>query len=123
MREEIKDSMKGQKFSLLVDESTDVSSTEPMAVCVCYYNTELIKVVNQFLGQEEVVSSTGENLFNAIKKVLNKYNLKCEDIIGYSSDEANNVSGQNNSVWSRIKEASLNVVHMPQLGIMCRTCI
>lgn len=66
MREEIKDSMKGQKFSLFVDESTDVSSTKLMAVSVCYYNPELMKVVNQFLGQEEVVSSTGENLFNAI---------------------------------------------------------
>jgi len=112
IREEIKDSMKGQKFSLLVDESTDVSSTKLMAVCVCYYNPELMKVVNQFLGQEEVVSCTGENLFNAIKKVLNKYNLKCEDIIGYSSDGANNVAGQNNSVWSRIKEASPNAVQL-----------
>ena len=112
MREEIKESMKGQKFSLLVDESTDVSSTKLMAVCVCYFNSDLKKVVYQFLGQEEVVSCSGENLFLAIKKILDSYDLNFKDVVGYSSDGANNVAGQHNSVWSRVKEAAPDAVQL-----------
>lgn len=56
--------------------------------------------------------TTGEALFTALVEILLTFDLKLEDIIGYASDGASNVSGENNSVWSRVRNASPGCVQM-----------
>lgn len=55
-------------FSVLADETTDVSVVEQLTICVRHLGgTEKeMKIPESFLKLSEVISLTGENLFSAI---------------------------------------------------------
>ena len=107
-----------EKYCLMVDESTDVSSEKHLCVCVRYYDDDAGDVVTAFLGLVSVCDTSGEALFNATKALLDKNDIDLENCIGYSSDGANNMTGENNSLWSRIKQVSPNCVKM---GCSCHS--
>lgn len=83
-----------------------------------YFSEQDSKILDEYLGTIEVVSTTGADLYNAVNECLAKFDLDCTNIIGFGSDGANNVSGANNSVWSRLKEASPGIV---QLKCVCHS--
>lgn len=102
--------IKAKKYCLLIDESTDVSSDKNLCVCVRFYGDTDGKVVTALLGIVPVTETTGEALFNVIKGLLVKCGLAVEDCIGFSSDGASNMTGENNSLWSRLKIQSPNCI-------------
>lgn len=55
-----------------------------------------------------VNSATGANLFSALATSLYNDGVGFTKLVGFGSDNANNMVGQNNSVWSRIREAQPN---------------
>ena len=79
-------------------------------MCVRYFSEKEKTIIDDYLGLVKVVSTTGEDLFQAIKAKLNSHGLTFSQCIGYSSDGASNVIGCQNSVWSRIKAESPNCV-------------
>ena len=112
LREELRQAMQGRRFSLMIDESTDVSTKKLLSVCARFFDQRVGEVVEIFLGNIEVVSCTGELLFEAMKEVLNLYGLEVSNTIGFSSDGAANVAGQHNSAWSRVKEEAPDCVQL-----------
>ena len=66
-KEELKSELSGRKFSIMVDESTDVSTTKLMCIAVRYYSSSLQKIVDDFLGIIEVVYTTGAILWEKLK--------------------------------------------------------
>jgi hypothetical protein len=52
----------------------------------------------------EYVDGTAENLYNIVKKLFNKYEIPLTNIKGLSTDGANAMSGEYNSVMSRLKK-------------------
>lgn len=107
-----------KKYCLMIDESTDVSSEKNLCVCVRYYDDGAENVVTAFLGLVSVSETTGEALFQATKTLLDKNGIAVKDCIGYSSDGASNMTGEKNSLWSRIKQESPNCIKM---GCMCHS--
>ena len=59
-----------------------------------------------------------ESLYQALTSKLSEYDLSVSDICGFASDGAANVAGQNNSVWTRVKEASPDCV---QIRCICHS--
>ena len=112
LEEEIVNDLEGKKFSVLIDESTDVSSDKHLCVCIRHFSLQEKKIIDEYLGIIPVISTTGEDLFVALKEKLESKNLDLKNIVGYGSDGASNVIGAHNSVWSRIKNASNNCVLM-----------
>ncbi len=110
--EEIVKDLEGKKFSVLIDESTDISSEKHLCVCIRYFSFQQKKIIDEYLGIIPVISTTGEDLFKALKEKLESNHLDLKNIVGYGSDGASNVIGAHNSVWSRVKNASNNCVLM-----------
>ena len=61
-------------FSILVDESRDVSIKEQMVVVLRYVNING-QVVECFIGIEQVVSTTAQSLKEAIDRLFSRHGL------------------------------------------------
>ncbi|XP_068239267.1 SCAN domain-containing protein 3-like [Palaemon carinicauda] len=107
---ELKKGVQGKKFSLLVDETTDISVEKLLAICIRYFDEDCGKILTAFLGLYPIVHATGEALFKAVKDSMTEYNICLSDCIGIACDGASVMVGEYNSVWSRIKEVSPNCI-------------
>lgn len=65
--EEVIGDIQGVPFSLIIDESTDISVTKYMCVCVRYYSRLKNQVMTHFLGLIELEYSTAECLSEKLK--------------------------------------------------------
>ena len=104
--EELIEELRGVKFSLLIDESTDVSVSKLLCLCVRFYSTKENVMKTEFLALLQITSATGENLFKVISEYFAKIDVELANCIGFSSDGANNVCGTHNSVLSRLKQVA-----------------
>ncbi|CAG9773288.1 unnamed protein product [Ceutorhynchus assimilis] len=105
--------LKKVKFSILVDESTDIAAIKTMAICVRYYCESQKAVKTSFLSLMQVFSkedsegahqgATAEKVYNEIVGFFKKQNIPLENVIGFGSDGCNVMFGANNSVVSRLR--------------------
>ena len=85
------------RYSIIADESTDISSTKFMALCVRYFSkTKKIFIVD-FLGLLEVTNCTGKALAGALLEYLDKIRLPAKRMKSIGVDGAFNMCGQWNS--------------------------
>ena len=103
LKDELKNDLQGKKYSILLDESTDRSTTKHLSICIRYFSEKKNGIESVLLSLVSVVSTTGESLFGALKNCLAEFNLTLSDCIGFCSDGASNMVGVHNSVWSRVK--------------------
>ncbi|CAG9815947.1 unnamed protein product [Phaedon cochleariae] len=76
-------------FSIIIDESTDISTKKSLVVMVRFWDEELQTIKDRFLGLLEVEDASAEGLFQLIKsKILDKYKLPYSNIIGLGADDA-----------------------------------
>lgn len=76
------------KYSLVVDESTDVSQTKWMSVCVRFFDKKRLLVTTHFLGIFLVEEATTEHLHNNLKVFLIKVGLNHQKMIAIGTDGA-----------------------------------
>jgi hypothetical protein len=97
-------------FSLIVDETTDISVTKSMAICVrtLYGN----KIVSQFYRLIEVNYCGAKGSTTAIFDTLKKDQISVSNITRLVSDGANVMSGDKESVYSSLKERAPNLFYM-----------
>jgi len=62
-------------FSLLVDESTDVSTIKNLGVSIKYYSASEKKIISTFLGLLEIADSDAIHLDGAVRQVIPKSSL------------------------------------------------
>jgi len=96
-------------YSLIVDESTDVSIKKYLCICIKYFSESKQRFVTEFLGLIEVFTVTANDLYQAISSFLIKLNLDVSNLIGIGTDEANNLCGKNHSFYTLLKKDSPNV--------------
>jgi hypothetical protein len=106
LREELQEDVKNSYFSILADESTDISVDKNLCICIKYYSKKTEKMETAFLGLFPVVRATGEALFSTIKEAVNGIGLELSNCVGLGCDGANNMVGEENSVWSRMRDAA-----------------
>lgn len=88
-------------FSLLVDESRDVSVKEKMAAVVRYVNKSGC-VIERFLGVVHVKETTAVSLKKAIEKLLSDHSLSITSLRGQGYDGASNMKGEINGLKTLI---------------------
>ena len=103
LKADLKKDVDGKKYSILLDESTDVSTAKHLCICIRYFIEKAKAIQTALLSLIPVVSTTGESLFSALKRRLEEFDLPLSDCIGLGSDGAANMVGARNSVWSRVK--------------------
>lgn len=91
-------------FSLILDESTDVSTTKYLAITIRYYSKNDNKIKTDFLGLLEVYRATSDALFGAVVEYLKAIGLDYKkQLIGIGSDGGSNLCGQHHSVYALFK--------------------
>ena len=81
-------------YSLIIDESTDISQEKLLAVCIRYFSKSNCKIISSFL---EFVILKGEctldGIGNGIVKMLQKYKLSLKKLIGIGVDGCSTIVG------------------------------
>ncbi|XP_030758365.1 uncharacterized protein LOC115884055 [Sitophilus oryzae] len=106
--------LKLEKFSIIIDETTDVSSKKSLVIVVRYWKEG--RVQDQFFDLVAVEDATSEALFNIIKNILSVNNIPFENIIGFGSDNASTMMGTVKGVQARLKEI------LPHIYVQGCTC-
>ncbi|KAJ3646043.1 hypothetical protein Zmor_023654 [Zophobas morio] len=106
--------LKQQWFSLIIDESTDVSTTKCLAVVARYFKEE--KVSDQYLGLIQTQDATAEGIFCSIKSLLEKNNIGLSKLVGFAADNASVMQGNFRGVQARFKQ------EVPDIFVLGCTC-
>ena len=99
-------------FSVLVDESADVSKTEQVAVCVRYCSLPDYVVEEDFVGFVGTRNTTGETISALLLSVIKKIGLDMNNVVGKGYDGAGNMSGHIRGVQGRIQESYPNATYI-----------
>lgn len=86
-------------FSLMVDESTDVSNEHHMIVCVTYLsNKGNGSICNRFIKLLHTRNGTSLALFEALNEFLRDYGLAKSKLVGFSTDGCTVMTGSENGL-------------------------
>lgn len=116
--------LKKKKFSVLVDESTDISSVKTICVCVRYFDEKMGCIVSNFFGliqcfkdnnNEAIEGMTAAIIYEKLINYFKLANIPFENWVGFGSDGCNTMFGEHNSVVSRL------ILNFP--GIIIQKCI
>ena len=74
--------LKATKFSIIIDETTDISVTKSLAVVVRYFDQIKLIIRDRFLTLLKVKSYTVEDLYNSIVSFFETNGIPFENMIG-----------------------------------------
>ncbi|KAF0724972.1 zinc finger MYM-type protein 1-like [Aphis craccivora] len=83
-------------YSILCDETTDVSTVEQFTLCVRYVDVPNCVILEDFLGFIKMESTTGIAIATANQNELENIGLTFENLCGQGYDGDSNMSGVNN---------------------------
>ncbi|XP_024035523.1 uncharacterized protein LOC127899279 [Citrus sinensis] len=95
--------MDGALFSVLIDESRDISTKEQMAVVLRYVGKNGY-VVERFVGIEHVSSTTAASLKESLDNMFSRFGLSLSMLRGQGYDGASNMQGEFNGLKMLILE-------------------
>ena len=109
--------MRTRKFSLLIDESTDKSSDKSLALVIrCFCGTEQN---DYFFGLLEVTEANAKALYQLIIDKFKSAEIPyVQNMIGFGSDNASVMQGQNLSVAALFRKEIPDLLTM---GCVCHT--
>ncbi|XP_026475949.1 uncharacterized protein LOC113381200 [Ctenocephalides felis] len=110
-KEDLSIKIRNVLFSVLNDESTDISRTQNLCIIVRFYDAEPGKITSRFwvlyqIFNEEDKSSeaSAKHIFNCVEKSFQKYSVPLTNIIGFGSDGCDTMMGDKNSVRTRFEQ-------------------
>lgn len=110
--------LQNSPFSIIIDGASDKYGDNYLGVMVRYLLKEEDKPVTKLFALIELgCDSTGETLYNKIKKELfdNSYNLG-KNLVGICTDGGRNMSGKNKGLSTRLQE---DYTHLVYIGDLC----
>ncbi|KYN10134.1 hypothetical protein ALC57_17729 [Trachymyrmex cornetzi] len=118
--EKIVDNLQSSRFSILIDESTDISDTKLLCVLIRYVSPLNKKVITQLL---ELVSldakdCSARKLFEVFENLLEEKKIPIKNIVGMACDNASVMIGRNNSFMQQLK---LKVPRLVTLNCICHS--
>lgn len=109
------------KFSLIVDETTDLSTASQLALLGMYFDESEFKVVYVFISLIELPNGKATTIYDSIKSCLNEMSIPIENVIGFCADTCNVMFGKNHSVsqllikdhpWILPVKCSCHLIHL-----------
>ena len=98
----VKECIAAKYFSIIVDETTDVSVKEQVSLNLLFTTSDA-KRHEEFVSFEETSDTTGETLYNLITGKLQELGLDIRNIVGLGFDGAANMSGKVKGVRGRFQ--------------------
>lgn len=105
-KEIVKDIVKAGVFSILVDETADISGNEQLSLCVRYTKKEETCYVTKedFLGFTQLKGTNAQSIADSIISFLAALGLECKDMVGQGYDGASVMKGSFNGVQALIRK-------------------
>ena len=95
--------LRSRLFSVIIDETTDLSTIKQLAVLGYIFEWNSFKSKYYSLDMVEVEDGTANGIFSVLKKTFAQLHVSMNNIIDYSSDTTNVMFGENNSVSQLLK--------------------
>lgn len=115
--------LKETKFSIIPDETTDISTEKQLAICVSYFDYERCEVIYSFYDMISVNKCDAQSLYSAIRVSFQEKKIPLDNIIGYSSDTCNVMFGENQSVTFLMKADLPHIVFVRCNCHMMHLCV
>ncbi|VEN54244.1 unnamed protein product [Callosobruchus maculatus] len=96
--------LRNQFFSIIIDETTDISSKKCLAILVRFLDASKDKIKDTLLALVEVENCTAGGLTQAIVDLLEKFEINKNNVIGFAADNASFMMGQFGGVQAKLKE-------------------
>lgn len=117
-REDLSEICRKQKFSIVIDESTDISVAQILAVMVRFLDETKFKVADALLDTVEVGDETGQGLYTTVKDLLHKRGIPLNNVIGFASDNCATIMGSKCGFQANFKKYIPSVF---VLGCVCHS--
>ncbi|KAL1422037.1 hypothetical protein MTO96_022499 [Rhipicephalus appendiculatus] len=95
---------KSGQYSLLADESADISGTEQLTIGIRFVDTDLKAIREEFVGMIPLESMDAETISATILKAVDDFGLNPDNIVGQGYDGCSSMAGNISGVQARIKE-------------------
>ena len=99
-------------FSLLGDETKDISKVEQLAIVVRYVDIKTASIYERFLTYVPLHSLTADSLTKELLDTLVKYHLDIKCLVSQGYDGASVMSGSCSGVQSRIREIAPQALYI-----------
>ncbi|XP_034944545.1 uncharacterized protein [Chelonus insularis] len=110
-KDDLQDELKSSLFSILIDESTDISGVKTMCIIVRFFSPQEERIISKFWelcqvfgGDIKGDQASAEHLFKLVSNSFESHGIPSKHIIGFASDGCNTMMGNKNSVASRFEE-------------------
>ena len=103
---------KSQLFSLIADESRDISNKEQLTCVLRLISTTDLSVHEDFLGMYELEKTNAEKIPTSLKDILLRCNLTLDDCRWQTYDGAANMAGSRNGVAARISSENPHALYI-----------
>ena len=97
IKESVED-LRSQKFSLIIDETTDRTCKNQLPILVTYFNPDKYQVEKDLIDIVQLDDGKAETINQAILKCFNDKNIPVTNIIGFCADTCNVMFGRYHSV-------------------------
>lgn len=91
-------------FSIMADETKDMSKSELLAILIRYVDAEETKINERAIGLHHLKDCSAESIANAITSMLSDQGLDIKHCVGQCYDGANVMRGWVSGVQARIKD-------------------
>ncbi|XP_055837589.1 zinc finger MYM-type protein 6-like isoform X2 [Episyrphus balteatus] len=110
--------LKNNKFSIIIDETTDVSSTKCLVLVTRFFNIVTNKMTDHFFALLELQHSDSQEIFSSLKSIFEEKNIALTNIIGLATDNASVMSGNISGVKAKFLQINKNLFF---LGCTCHS--
>ncbi|XP_068203116.1 zinc finger MYM-type protein 6-like [Palaemon carinicauda] len=110
--------LKNTKFSLIIDESTDLSTLKDLVLLARFYDQNVQKTCDMFLDLLEVKDCTAQGIYTSIVNFFDVHSIPVENLIGFASDNASVMMGERGGLKALLQK------RVPALfvqGCMCHS--
>lgn len=100
-------------FSLLIDESTDISIKKYLGVVIRYFSQKNKRMLSVFLQLVHLKGGKSIDIYNGVNYTLHKFSLSIMNMHGLGTDNASVMVGALNSVHQKLILENPNIILVP----------
>ena len=99
--EELVKCLQNTHFSMIIDETTDVSACKDLAIVTQHYDKQSCTVRSQLYDLLDVPQADAETLYQTLVNAMERDQIHLNNVIGFAADTCNVMFGEHNSVVSQ----------------------
>lgn len=111
--EKIREDISDSPFSVIIDESTDISVTKFLGIVIKYYSVSKQKISTVFLKLQELEKCDSDGIVESLKSLFVELKLDLKNMCGIGTDNAAVMTGIHNSVYTKLRNENPLLILIP----------